>query len=159
MTSTYFWYKEHHICVECHAEKATPHSTRCASCLSNKRERDRERAKKLRQTPEYKNKQKSWYHTRRDRLKELGICTICGKFKARKGKTTCTICATKMSTEQKNRTKSIPFQLRAELGICYRCSKPVVEGYHLCEKHLVLQREHMQKAIVRRKQIAQKKNS
>ena len=159
MSSTYFWYKEHHICVECHTEEATPHSTRCASCLANRRERDREHAKKRRQSIEYRIKQKELYHARRDRLKEAGICTNCGKHKARQGKTTCTVCATKVAIEQKNRTKPISFQLRAELGICYRCHKPVVEGYRLCKEHLALQREHMQKAYERRIQLAKEKNT
>lgn len=143
MSSDYFWYKEHHICVECHAEEATRNSTRCSQCLANRRERDRKQKQILRQSPEYRERQKQYNKERRARLKEAGICTICGKRKARFNKTTCIECATKAS---KSKKQNLGFQLRSTLGICYKCNNPAVKSYKLCENHLKLARQFMKTA-------------
>ena len=146
----YEYYKAHHICVICHSEEATQGSTCCPTCLANRRERERGYAAKKRQSAEYRERQKEYYHNRRKKLKDAGICVKCGRRKTRPGKTTCKMCAVKEVEKQRERLNQKPFWLRAELGICYKCDKPAVEGYRLCEEHLALARQFITKAVTGR---------
>lgn len=143
MTSTYFWYKEHHICVDCKVKDAEPHKTLCLDCLEKARLRQQKYRKgnleiiRQREREDYK------------RRKEQKTCH-CGK-PVRDGQVLCNRCATKKLKAKLNKNhetgKTFPEGLRQELGICLRCNNPVVEGYYYCEEHLEKQREYMQKAI------------
>lgn len=150
MESTYFWYKNHHICVECHSEEAAPSASRCPSCLAKCRERERVAAESRRKQEGYREWQKQYYHARRKRLKDNGLCTKCGKRKAREGRLTCAICANNAAREQRERLNQKPFWLRSALGICYKCDNPAVEGFKLCQEHLKLARKYMGIAVMAR---------
>ena len=83
-------------------------------------------------------------------LKKAGLFCRCGKRKARPGKLSCLECGIKEKKSNERirmKKKSLPFWLRAELGICYKCDKPVVDGYKLCPKHLALARSFMARAV------------
>ena len=73
--------------------------------------------------------------------KANGICTACGKRKARKNKTMCLECLTKMRNRitRMRRAKGIlPREEYGWLGLCKICGKaPMMNGRKVCEKCLV----------------------
>ena len=79
------WYKSHGICPRCAKRYCKPGYTHCEECLAQmlaaKRQRD--------PTGE---KERAYDKERYKRLKEQGICTVCGKRPAADGIQKCAIC-------------------------------------------------------------------
>ena len=109
------------LCKECAAKKA--------EIAAKYRDKNREKCNK-----KHKEYIKAVYYKR----KEAGICTRCGKRKAREGKTTCPICAEKDAEYHRIRYASaehnvdIPRSERPDHGLCYICGTPIESGT-ICE--------------------------
>lgn len=90
----------------------------------------------LRRREQYKKNKEAFLiptKARRTRLKEEGLCTDCGKRKAEKGNTRCSVCLAKRRNYQskKNRESS---SMRGLDGLCTTCRKnPPKEGFKICE--------------------------
>lgn len=73
--------------------------------------------------------------------KANGICTACGKRKARKDKTMCLECLTKMRnriTKMRRKKGILPREEYGWLGLCKICGKaPMMNGRKVCKKCLV----------------------
>lgn len=78
-----------------------------------------------------------------------GLCTACGKRKARPGYRTCAECAAKSrlaSNEHKWRNGTTPKSLMDGVTLCKKCGKnPPATGYAVCERCLSLCREALDK--------------
>lgn len=81
------WYREHGFCPRCQAI-VTDGRVYCPACL--KKYRDERNA---RYTPE---QQREYSKARRAKLKAQGMCVVCGRNKAREGKTYCAKCTQKI---------------------------------------------------------------
>lgn len=98
------------ICIDCKKAKASPGRVRCADCLA----KERIHSKKWRMNKsidEYEEKILAPRRARRQRLKEAGICVICGKVDAEDGMTRCKACAIRQNAA---RRESYWRQKRAE---------------------------------------------
>ena len=89
----YQFYKAHGFCVICRHNKAIKGQTKCATCkekaLRYQRGYVEEHKAKIKET------QKIYQYARYHRLKDAGLCVICGKTPAEKGKSRCTECFAK----------------------------------------------------------------
>ena len=87
----YEFYKNHNICVRCGHEDAEKGHTLCLECMMN----DRERGKLYYQKHKEEKKEKSRINSkaRYYKLKENGLCTSCGKRKAKENKVFCEFCS------------------------------------------------------------------
>ncbi len=78
-----------------------------------------------------------------------GLCTACGKRKARPGYRTCSECAAKSrlaSNEHKWRNGTTPKSLMDGVTLCKKCGKnPPATGYAVCERCLSLCRAALDK--------------
>ena len=121
------------FCRVCQKNKTVPNSSYCDACLQRMYVYNRQR---YIDNPEYfreanRNSQRKMYRNR----KENGICTRCGKRKAKEGKAKCQICLNEDAERHAIRYEGITCSDRAELGICRFCDNPVKDGYRTCEKH------------------------
>lgn len=72
---------------------------------------------------------------RRDKYRQLGICTVCYKRKAREGYASCDECAEKIRIRSTIYNKKRIFykrETRAAEGKCYFCGNERAEGYKVC---------------------------
>jgi hypothetical protein len=89
----------------------------------------RENPEKVRATHKLANRK------RNKRLKEQGLCVICGKRPAVEGKCRCKMCLEKKRKAYYLQSDLIPRCERVANGLCYTCGEPVEEyGKKLCEK-------------------------
>lgn len=92
------WYKSRGICPRCKTKFCKPGYVHCEDCISkyliDKRRRD--------PTGE---KEKAYCKERYQRLREQGICPVCGKRKAEDGVRVCAIC--RQATLDSKRKSSI----------------------------------------------------
>lgn len=97
----YEWYKKHNICVKCGQEDAVRNHVLCFRCMIKNREVTKKYADKHRIEVREKNRvsNKNRYY----KLKELGICTLCGKRKTKSNKVYCEHCASRRNA--RNRKK------------------------------------------------------
>ena len=96
-----------------------------------------------------KQYQKQYRKERYFRLKELGICTRCGKEQARPGKTVCLSCSfryhkllTPEQTAQVNEQRKQTRQNRLENGLCPDCGKPLYPRHQRCYEHMMKKRQY-----------------
>lgn len=99
--SNYEYYKKHHICVRCGQEDAEKNHTLCLSCMMKNREYSLNYNNKHKEQRREKSRINS--KIRYNRLKNLGICTSCGKRKTKNNKVCCEYCAAKIN--ERNRKK------------------------------------------------------
>ena len=90
----YYWYKDHGICPRCKKRLPEPGRVYCKIC------KKLAKAQHQRRDPGFK-KQYDYAKKRRDRLKAEGLCTDCGREKAREGFTRCAACAAKRAERSK----------------------------------------------------------
>ena len=97
--TTYEWYKEHNICVRCGQEDAVRNHVLCFRCMIDARERALKYANKHKEELKEKNKIKS--KKRYAKLKELGLCTSCGKRPTKHNKVYCEYCGARVRERQR----------------------------------------------------------
>ncbi len=99
--NSYKWYKAHHICVKCGHENAVRNHTQCLECMMKSRESARAYNKKNKEKLKEKNR---ICHSRRYyKLKELGLCTSCGKRKTKNNKTYCDYCSARKNRKTREK--------------------------------------------------------
>ena len=109
------------LCTKCGKELAAEGYMVCDKCR---------KYNKLYLNPQ---RQKEYYHARRDKLREEGICLICGKNPADPGMSSCAECRDrKKQTRCKGELVSVR---RANEGKCCMCERPAWNGYNVCEEH------------------------
>ncbi len=86
---------------------------------------------------------------RRERLRGLGVCTICRARRplAPGNRTRCAQCA----RDNANLTWSIR-QARRDQGLCTQCYAPAEEGRSCCIVHLVKARDYQRKTLAARRE-------
>lgn len=129
--SNYKFYQSIGICPICRKNALHGSEKRCPECRaknaesSSRRKRDSSRKNGYARTTYY-------------RRKEAGICTDCGKRKAKEGHTTCEVCTQKRV--ERNRlargtTLCDKNTYKLTHGLCVRCGKnPQLEGKKLCKE-------------------------
>lgn len=95
--SNYEYYKKHHICVRCGQEDAERNSTLCFRCRIKNREAS------INYYNRHKEQNRIKSRVRYNKLKQVGLCTSCGKRQARNNKVCCDRCAAK--ARERNRKK------------------------------------------------------
>ncbi len=125
----YHFYKDLHICVRCHKNRAEPHKVMCLECADKESEQNRNSRK--RNLEKEKKRDLDKYY----KLKEMGICTYCKREKAVVGKTKCAKCLAKIRNKRNAKKADIDRSERVSYGICYICGKDkVMDGRGVCEK-------------------------
>jgi len=86
---------------------------------------------------------------RRAEARDNGMCIMCCKRPAAKGKTSCAQCLarTNISQQRKRDGKRV-----TDSGGCPRCGKPLVSGYRLCVKCLPIAQVQMLYARSKRRE-------
>lgn len=97
--NNYEWYKEHNICVGCGQEDAVRNHVLCFRCMINARERASAYANNHKDELKEKSRIKS--KKRYEKLKELGLCTSCGKRHTKFNKVQCEYCSAKNRERQR----------------------------------------------------------
>lgn len=99
--NNYQYYKQHHICVNCGQEFAEKNHILCLQCMIKSRERAlsyyNEHKKEIREKKRIKNKD------RYNKLKELEICTSCGKRHTKNNKVYCDFCASRKNERKRKK--------------------------------------------------------
>ena len=97
----YYFYKNHGICVNCRVRNAVKGKTKCPEC--QKKERAMALAYYREHREQQLERQKQYQKIRYKRLKDAGICTLCGKNPAKPGQTRCTVCVDRYARKPKRR--------------------------------------------------------
>jgi len=140
---TYYWLKEHGICVSCHQEDAEPNRTLCFECGEKRKKRYIEYYKENNEDRKEKIRKNS--KIRYWKLKEKGICTCCGKRKISRNSTIyCLDCYIKKrrAYAERNRGK-IDRNERPKYGMCYKCGKQELYTDTQCKECYTKQSEVM----------------
>jgi len=112
------------ICPVCGINELAGNERTCPECLAAKAERIKQRDKK-----------KLYYYTleRRKRLKQNGLCVLCGKLVETPGHATCQACRERRRNEYADKHE-IKRNQRISKGQCYICgSEDLVDGKKLCK--------------------------
>lgn len=98
-SKNYEFYKAHHICVRCGQENAERNNTLCFRC----RIKSRESAINYYNNHKEEQKEKSRIRSqiRYNKLKNLGLCTCCGKRKTTNNRCTCNYCRAKANARNR----------------------------------------------------------
>ena len=133
---TYIYFKNLKICTCCHSEPAKETSTLCLNCSDKRSIENMERMKKIKDSPEHKQKVKMRNKKRYEKVKAMGICYVCGKREPIEGKKICYECSIKRKRQNIKQKKGvIPRSARASFGACYFCGEPVLPNRKVCQKH------------------------
>lgn len=151
--SNYEFLKSRGICTKCGKRKAVNNVTYCEYCLEKDviknakyREKNLERLRKL-------NRERM--KKLRDRRKENGECTKCGKKLSPildgKNKIKCKKCrAYHKNYMAKRRSQiekgSMTKEERINIGMCLYCSSRAIEGKKLCKEHYNVALNNLSKA-------------
>lgn len=146
--------KEHNMCAWCGKEKALENRRLCWDCAEKSAENSAKRRRCM--TPNEKHvrnaERNERLRNRRQKLREAGLCTSCGKRKPADGKVQCKLCRNRHNTiarERRRRQGVISFDERGNGVYCLRCCKPVeTEGEKFCTScysKQVQKAEHMRK--------------
>lgn len=126
MTYTMF-YQSIGICPKCTKHKLFGDEKACPECRAKytqySKNRDREH---------YNEVHSNWARRVYQERKEQGICTRCGKRKAKQGQYRCELCIAKDLKTRQIRDWHLS---RYERGLCRWCDNPVEPGYKVCEYH------------------------
>ena len=120
------FYRQHGLCTVCGKNKVFGDERTCPECRAKSKKKPSEE-QRIKYNEKFKEYSRSLYADR----KEKGICTRCGKRKAEKGKAKCGICLLK---DAKAHRREFSKQDYTDMGLCYKCGKPVKEGFKLCEE-------------------------
>lgn len=129
----YKWFKDRKICTQCRKEKVYQNKTMCIECL----DKIKEMSEKYR-SQKSKEQRKKYIKRKRELCIAFGVCRECLKKPAKVG-LKCTECYAKELQRRERNRKTVKRNIRVELGLCYFCGDPVVEGKRTCKKHLQLQ--------------------
>lgn len=144
--------RESHLCVDCKKQDAYTLNghARCFEC-SFKNSKQACKVAKVNQ-----EKRKIDAKARRDRWRESGKCTRCGRVKPPYDlHMTCAACRAKMNARRKDRmTEQEGYYPRGTPGLCYFCLHPVMEGKKVCQRCYDARMPGMKKA----RETAWKKN-
>ena len=113
------------ICPRCRKNRLYTGERRCPECVEKTRQRSikyRERKNEL-QRAAYKAKSEEWD----------GKCIYCHKRPPEQGYKSCSYCRTRRRRYWKK--DGIDRSERSSYGLCYMCTKPVMDGKKLCQKH------------------------
>lgn len=100
-TNNYEYYKQHHICVRCGQEDAEKNRILCFRCLIKARENSL--AYYYQHKEERKEKDRIKNKIRYNKLKELGLCTSCGKRQTKNNKVYCEYCSAKANERHRKK--------------------------------------------------------
>ena len=156
---TYYWRKEHQICVKCGREDAEPHKVLCAECAEKKRHTAKRYWIGLSEETREKAIQRT--SARKRSLKAQGLCPRCGR-KAAKGKTYCIECLLKARHYSRERYDAKRVKTISADGLCCRCNEPTVPGQKLCKKHYDIARrgaEAARKGLTNAKHVWRRDNA
>lgn len=152
----YAWFKSHGICPTCQKYPLIKGKSVCVQCSGAKLEHSVNRWLNLPadQKQADNERRREYQKRRRQKLKESGICTMCGKSPAKQGRTLCALCASKHNrhvaayTRKKRESQGkdgTPRAMRTSLGLCYICGNPVSsENRNFCAECLKVQRQKAQ---------------
>lgn len=134
--SDYAICKRLEICFMCKKERVEKGHVTCLACRMRRRERDNAHRVLV---AEHKNKVCSDIYYRR---KAEHKCVKCGApLPDNWNLVRCETCHDKLTRRDRRRweRKKVEQQARTELrfenGLCYRCGKPALPGFKLCEEH------------------------
>lgn len=99
--TNYEYYKKHNICVRCGQEDAEKNHTLCLECMMKNRKSALAYYNKHKESINEKDRIKN--KIRYNKLKELGICTSCGRRKTKNNKVYCEYCSSRINA--RNRKK------------------------------------------------------
>lgn len=121
------YYKHIGICPNCRRERLIGDEKSCPECRAKayayrlKRDRDR-----------YNQVHAIWSKKTYADRKAKGLCTRCGKRKAKQGQFRCEYCISKDSETRRIRNCHLS---RYERGVCRWCDNPIEKGFKVCEYH------------------------
>lgn len=122
-----------HLCRYCKKQDAYTLAGRvlCAECTEKDRERQRERRAK-----DGGKKNRDRVKANRDKWREDGLCTYCGKREPQNGRRVCAICVNRQ--KKRNLERDIAKGMnwpRGENGYCWTCNKrKAIDGKRLCQE-------------------------
>ena len=94
------------------------------------------------------------------RLREAGLCVICGKRPAKEGRTRCAECTARVHARQsyaamleRNRTMR---RTRTAEGLCVTCGKPARPGHTQCFSCAIKKSEFRQRSYLKSKAGAER---
>lgn len=122
------------LCPVCKTKNDSKIYIVCANCREDKLKYYKQYYK----SEEYRQMKSNKAMERYNKRKENGICVICGKNNAAKGKVKCEFClAKKRAYSRKAYSKKIDMSMdeRRDNGICIRCNSPVYKDFKLCKEH------------------------
>lgn len=135
--------KEEGLCPSC-GKPLNLYNTYCDSCTEKRKAYNKRYLESIGGATEY-------YKSRYAKQKAEGICTGCGRRKARPGFTLCTECSLRRRRreQQKAREKGVmPINLRGNGDYCAICIKPVeVKGEKLCNR---CKQRNIEKSVIAR---------
>ena len=139
------WYKAHGICYKCGTADALKGKTLCADCAD--RQADYAAKNYWANKAEHLAKRHERQKKRSAERKAQGLCVVCGKREAQKGRTRCAICAEKDRRKQLKHSRKIgriPYDLRVSPDVCYICLGEPMEGSRLCADCYKKSCEHLE---------------
>lgn len=122
------------VCPICRSEPILGSEKSCPECRAKSSEKRAENRSQNKQ--KYNENHRNYSRSKYQERKENGICTRCGKRKAKAGYSTCEMCQFKNREYKRIKYGRKPDRTeRIEYGICYFCENPIKDGYKVCEKH------------------------
>lgn len=130
------FYRSMGICPTCGKNKLFGAEKTCLECVAKACEYA---AKKRKQDVEAYNKRyRENQKKRKERYKEAGLCSKCGKRKPKNGGKMCAICLEKIKQWRKSKgvgRKTEDRYERVAKGLCWYCDNPAEIGYKVCAEH------------------------
>lgn len=83
---------------------------------------------------------------RRKQRESMGLCVVCGKRKAIKGKKHCLECLLKARRANRAQYDAKRVKTNFSEGLCCKCNDPVVPGKKVCARHYDIARRSMEAA-------------
>ena len=133
MTESQEWrkmLKKYYLCHDCKQQDAFTLAGRslCAECA----EKAKERSRAYRAIPENREKMYATMKEKRDKRRESGKCTSCGRTLEGGKHKTCVYCHAKQKKRNERSLRKRGIMPRTE-GICWQCNKnPWMDGHKLC---------------------------
>ena len=121
------YYKRIGVCPYCHKNRLFGEEKSCPECRAKSTEYSRKRDR-----ISYNKTHAEWSKKTYEERKSKGICTRCGKRKAKPGQLRCEFCIKKADESRRVRDWHLS---RFERGLCRWCDNPIEPGYKVCEFH------------------------
>lgn len=127
------WRLSKGYCPRCGKERLWGDEKSCPECAAKTYSQKLEWRQRLGDEARRKEKQSTLKH--RKKMKELGLCIVCGK-PAAPGRSRCKKCALKNKLYRRRvrlERPGIPRAERVSRGMCYFCGDPLAQGKRTCE--------------------------